>query len=133
MPELPNGAPCYGVVRVNRTVGSNPTLSAMVNRMRRVLLCAVLAASGVVAVAQPAHAAQCVATYVVKAGDSWWRIAEKNNTNLRAVLSLNNAKKSTKLLAGKTVCVPGAAPVSAPQQSMSRAKVIQIIRDSWPD
>ena len=105
----------------------------MVNRMRRVLLCAVLAASGVVAVAQPAQAAQCAATYVVKAGDSWWRIAEKNNTNLRTVLSLNNAKKSTKLLAGKTVCVPGAAPVSAPQQSMSRAKVIQIIRDAWPD
>jgi LysM repeat protein len=105
----------------------------MVNRMKRVLVCTVLAASGVVAVAQPAHAAQCAATYVVKAGDSWWRIAEKNSTNLRAVLSLNNAKKSTKLLAGKTVCVPGAAQVPAPEQSMSRAKVIQIIRDAWPD
>ena len=95
-------------------MGSNPTLSAMVNRMRRFLACAVLAASGVVGVAPPAQAAQCAATYVVKAGDSWWRIAEKNNTNLRAILSLNDAKKSTKLLAGKTVCVPGAAQVPAP-------------------
>jgi soluble lytic murein transglycosylase-like protein len=105
----------------------------MVNRMRRVLVCAVLAASGVVGVAPPAQAAQCAATYVVKAGDSWWRIAEKNNTNLRAILSLNDAKKSTKLLAGKTVCIPGVKQAPAPQQSVSRAKIIQIIRDAWPD
>jgi hypothetical protein len=31
------------------------------------------------------------------------------------------------------VCVPGATPVTAPQQSVSRAEVIQIIRDAWPD
>jgi hypothetical protein len=52
---------------------------------------------------------------------------------LRANLSLNNAEKSTKLLAGKTVGVPGATPVLAPQESMSRAKGIQIICDAWPD
>ena len=105
----------------------------MVNRMRRVLVCAVLAASGVVSVSAPTHAAQCAATYTVKSGDSWWRIAEKNNTNLRTILTLNKAKKSTKLLAGKTVCIPGATQVTAPQQSVSRAQVIQIIRDAWPD
>jgi hypothetical protein len=80
-----------------------------------------------------AQAANCAATYAVKSGDSWWRIAEKHGTSLRTILTLNKAKKSTKLLVGKTVCIPGAAQVTAPQQSVSRAQVIQIIRDAWPD
>mgnify|MGYP003854344267 CR=1 FL=1 len=77
----------------------------MVNRMRRVLVCAVIATSSLATVASSTQASTCAATYTVKSGDSWWRIAEKNNTNLRKVLTLNNAKKTTKLLVGKTVCV----------------------------
>jgi hypothetical protein len=69
----------------------------------------------------------------VKSGDSWWRIAEKNNTNLRKVLTLNNAKKTTKLLVGKTVCVPAPAQVVPPAQKFTRAEVVQFIRDAWPD
>jgi LysM repeat protein len=80
-----------------------------------------------------ARAANCAATYTVKSGDSWWRIAEKNNTNLRKVLTLNNAKKTTKLLVGKTVCVPGPAQVAPPAQTFKRAEVVQFIRDAWPD
>jgi LysM repeat protein len=79
----------------------------------------------------PAQAANCAATYTVKSGDSWWRIAEKNSTNLRKVLTLNNAKKTTKLLVGSTVCIP--APAPAPAQNFTRAEIVQIIRDAWPD
>ena len=57
----------------------------------------------------------------------------KNNTNLRADLSLNNAEKSIKLLAVKTEGVPDATRVLAPQQSMSRAKGVEILSDAWPD
>ena len=105
----------------------------MVNRMRRVLVCAVIATSSLATVATSAWASNCAATYTVKSGDSWWRIAEKSNTNLRKVLTLNNAKKTTKLLVGKTVCVPAPAQVAPPAQKFTRAEVTQIIRDAWPD
>ena len=105
----------------------------MVNRMGRVIVCAVFAASGVVAFSTSARAAQCAATYVVKGGDSWWRIAEKHGITLRVILSLNNAKKTTKLLAGKPVCIPATQPATAPARAFTRAQVTQIIRDAWPD
>ena len=105
----------------------------MVNRMRRVLVCAVIATSSLGVVAPSAQAANCAATYTVKSGDSWWRIAEKNNTNLRKVLTLNNAKKTTKLLIGNTVCVPAPTRVAPPTKTFTRAEVIQFIRDAWPD
>ena len=105
----------------------------MVNRMRRVLVCAVIAACSLATVVPSAQAINCAATYTVKRGDSWWRIAEKNNTNLRTVLMLNKAKKTTKLLAGSTVCVPAPAQVVPPAQTFTRAEVIQIIREVWPD
>jgi LysM repeat protein len=105
-------------------VGSNPTLSAMVNRMRRVLVCAVIATCSLGTVVPSAQAANCAATYTVKSGDSWWRIAEKNNTNLRKVLTLNKAKKTTKLLVGSTVCVPAPAQVVPPAQKFTRAEVV---------
>jgi LysM repeat protein len=93
----------------------------------------VIATSSLATVASSAQASTCAATYTVKSGDSWWRIAEKNNTNLRKVLTLNNAKKTTKLLVGKTVCVPGPAQVTPPVQTFTRAEVVQFIRDAWPD
>jgi LysM repeat protein len=93
----------------------------------------VIATSSLATVVSSAQASTCAATYTVKSGDSWWRIAEKNNTNLRKVLTLNNANKTTKLLVGKTVCVPGPAQVAAPAQTFKRAEVVQFIRDAWPD
>ena len=105
----------------------------MVNRMRRVLVCAIIATCSLGTVVPSAQATNCAATYTVKIGDSWWRIAEKNNTTLRKVLTLNKAKKTTKLLVGSTVCVPVPAQVAPPAQKFTRAEVIQIIRDAWPD
>jgi len=89
----------------------------MVNRMRRVLVCAVIATCSLGTVVPSAQAANCAATYTVKSGDSWWRIAEKNNTNLRKVLTLNKAPEE----------------VAPPAHKFTRAEVIQIIRDAWPD
>ena len=105
----------------------------MVNRMRQVLVCAVIAVCSLGTVVPSAQAANCDATYTVKSGDSWWRIAEKNNTNLRKVLAINKARKTTKLLVGSTVCVPAPAQVAPPAQKFTRAEIIQIIRDAWPD
>ena len=105
----------------------------MIIRMRQVLVCALIATCSLGTVVSSAQAANCSATYTVKSGDSWWRIAEKNNTNLRKVLMLNKAKKTTKLLVGSTVCVPAPAQVVPPAQKLTRAEVIQIIRDAWPD
>ena len=105
----------------------------MVNRKRPVLVCAVIAICSLGTVVPSAQAASCAATYTVKSGDSWWRIAEKNNTNLRKVLTLNKAKKSTRLLVGSTVCVPVPAQVAPPAQKFTRAEVVQIIREVWPD
>ena len=105
----------------------------MVNRMRRVLVCAVIASCSLGTVVPTAQAVNCAATYTVKSGDSWWRIAEKNNTNLRKVLTLNKANKTTKLLVGSSVCVPAPAQDAPPPQKFTRAEVAQIIRDAWPD
>jgi hypothetical protein len=105
----------------------------MVNRKRQVLVCAMIAICSLGTVVPSAQAANCAATYTVKSGDSWWRIAEKNNTNLRKVLRLNKATKATKLLVGSTVCVPTSVQVVPPAQKFTRAEVIQIIRDIWPD
>jgi hypothetical protein len=105
----------------------------MVNRKRQVLVCAMIAICSLGTVVPSAQAANCAATYTVKSGDSWWRIAENNNTNLRNVLRLNKATKATKLLVGSTVCVPTSVQVVPPAQKFTRAEVIQIIRDIWPD
>ena len=105
----------------------------MVYRMRQVLVCAVIAICSLGSGVPSAQAANCVATYTVKIGDSWWRIAEKNNTNLRKVLRLNKATKTTKLLVGSTVCIPAPTQVAPPAQKFTRAEIIQIIRDVWPD
>ena len=104
----------------------------MVHRIARLLLCSVTTTLMVVVSYAPASAA-CNKNYTVKQGDSWWRIAEKNNTNLRKVLTLNKAKKTTKLLVGSTVCVPAPAQVAPPAQKFTRAEVVQIIREAWPD
>ena len=83
-----------------------------------------------VVAAAPGSAA-CNPTYVVKRGDSWWRIAEKSNVTLAALLRVNKAKQSTMLKPKQAVCIPNSTPV--PAMNFTDAQIIQIIRDVWPD
>ena len=105
----------------------------MVHRIARFLLCFITTTLMVVVSYAPASAA-CTKNYTVKQGDSWWRIAEKNNTTIKRVLKLNNAKKSTRILAGDLVCVPESKQIATPPpNTFTRAEVVQFIRDAWPD
>ena len=121
------GRPAKALSGFNRTVGSNPTLSA--RNGRQLIAVAIVGASLFIAL-KPAGAA-CTPTYFVKRGDSWWGIAEKSDVSLGALLRANNAEQSTILKPKDTVCIPNSTPKS--ERAFSDAQIIQIIRDVWPD
>ena len=106
----------------------------MIYRIVRLIVVGAVACATVSIVAPPVQAA-CLNTYVVKQGDSWWRIAAKSNTTLKKVLKLNSAKQSTRILPGDQVCIPAVASPAAkpPKNDFTKAEVIQFIRDAWPD
>ena len=45
-------------------------------------------------------------TYVVQAGDSWYRIAANNGVSLDALLAANGASLETTILPGQTIVIP---------------------------
>lgn len=45
-------------------------------------------------------------TYVVQAGDSWYRIAANNGVSLEALLAANGATVETTILPGQTIVIP---------------------------
>ena len=106
----------------------------MVHRIVWLLLCSITTTVMVAVSYAPASAA-CTKNYTVKQGDSWWRIAEKNDITLRRVLKVNNAKQSTRILPGDQVCIPMSAnAITKPLKSdFTRTEIIQFIRDAWPD
>jgi LysM repeat protein len=59
----------------------------------------------------------CAKTYVVAKGDFWISIAKRAQVTLKQLLKANNAKTSTKLFPGRTICLPSNAvtPVPAAQ------------------
>ena len=152
------GRPAKALSGDSRTVGSNPTLSAMRNALRGPLLAAVLVVGVLVGPpgASAAAAETCTKTHTARRGESWWTISRKYRITLRRILDLNNARTSTKILIGDQVCVraapaptttvppdtvppttvptdtvpPTTVPVPAPASAQA---VIQIIREEWPD
>ncbi len=123
------GRPAKALSGFNRTVGSNPTLSAMRVRVCGLLIVvSILIAVG--STVQPTLAA-CTPTYVVQRGDSWWSIAEKSETTLNALLRLNGAKKSTMLQPKDLICVP--VDEAIPATTYTQKEIVQIIREVWPD
>ena len=98
---------------------------------------------------------ECTKKYSVVAGDSWILIAHKVSVTLDQMLAANNATARTMLWPRQQICLPAnASPpttvkptpttakptpttarpvVTVPRVSYSRAQVIQIIRDIWPD
>ena len=124
------GRPAKALSGFNRTVGSNPTLSARVSRW----IVFPLMLSGLIVLVEPSPAFACQTSYSAQRGDSWWSIAEKHDLTLTRVLKLNKAKPSTKILVGDSVCVAIATTNPKTQGfRYSSKEVIQIIREEWPD
>ena len=123
------GRPAKALSGFNRTVGSNPTLSA--KRVRHARL--VVAAIGLAVMLLPTSSvrATCVPNHVVERGESWWSISRSEGVSLRALLKLNGAEASTLIRPRDEICVPKSALPETVQYT--QAEVIQIIRDVWPD
>ena len=138
------GRPAKALSGFHRTVGSNPTLSAM-NMRARYALAALIVASTLFVDAGNASARECANTYTARRNDSWWSIAAKSDITLRRILTLNKASMKTKILIGDDVCVSVANKQAADQPvadqppaikvatTSTRKEVEQIIRDIWPD
>ncbi len=123
------GRPAKALSGFNRTVGSNPTLSA--RRLRLFVAVAVTTLSLLVGTASAASA--CANEYRAQSGDSWWSIAEKHGLALKRVLSINKATPESKILVGDVVCVARRAIQTPQTKKFTRGQIIQIIRDEWPD
>ena len=123
------GRPAKALSGFNRTVGSNPTLSAMRVRIARVIVLAICLV-GFLAPA-PKVIAACQRDHVVRRGESWWSIAQAKGVSLREILRLNGARPSTVLQPGDAVCVP--SQPAGPPITYTDKEVIQIIREIWPD
>jgi LysM repeat protein len=114
-------------------------------KTRRVLIVSAVTVIGVLASITPVASAhsvsarpaqtQCAVSYSVVRGDSWWTISRKAGTSLSAVLKANTAKTSTKLLVGKTICLPANAKVgtgaSAPTDATCGVTYKTVRNDSW--
>ena len=92
----------------------------------------------------PAHQTLCSANYTVVVGDSWSRIADKANTTISRLTSVNGMTTKSVLLIGQKICLPKGtsvtiapptttAPQNQPPRTYSRSEVEHIIRDEWPD
>ena len=123
------GRPAKALSGFNRTVGSNPTLSAM--RVRSLGLLFALVAMCLVASPVVSARAECAVNYTVRRGDSWWSIAKSEGTSLKSVLTLNRAKTSTLIRPGETVCLPRKESATMPKYT--QREVVEIIREIWPD
>ena len=98
--------------------------------MKKICIAPTLLVSLLAVLPSNVHAQQCSNAYTAKRGDSWWSIAQSANTTLNKIFKINNATAKTQILVGDEICIP--VRTSAPQ-SLSRAQVIQLIRDAWPD
>lgn len=61
----------------------------------------------------------CAMNYVVQAGDGWQRIANRHGVGLAAVLAVNGATASTKLFAGRTICLPEGATTTTTSSTVA--------------
>ena len=140
------GRPAKALSVLKRTVGSNPTLSAM--RVLRTATAAFLVV-GAALVSAPApvgaaSATNCAKTYTVVKNDSWSKISTKVKVSMSSLLAVNKAKTSTMLLIGDVICLPkdavsksdsavsGGLKLAPPATIYSRAESAAIIREVFP-
>ncbi len=128
------GRPAKALSGFYRTVGSNPTLSAMKIKTRCAFALLIMAVTLSVNVGNVA-AHECANSYTARRGDSWWSIAAKSNITLKRILVINDATLSSIILIGDDVCVPAViqASVAVAAAKVTPTEVEQIIRDVWPD
>jgi LysM repeat protein len=62
---------------------------------------------------QIVQAAECSASYTVKAGDTLSAIAVKYNTTVEAIAQANNLKSPYTIYEGQVLCIPGTASSSS--------------------
>ena len=102
----------------------------------------VMLSSDVVSAATNQPCSKMTNTYTVVRNDSWSRIASKAGITMGELLKLNDAKTSTFLLVGDTVCVPRTSKLGVdskvlkllpPARVYTVKESRQIIRDVWPD
>jgi hypothetical protein len=84
----------------------------------------------------------CSSFHKAKANDSWTRIAARFDVSLKKVLTLNNARQSTKIMIGDQICISDAPlpttttttqpAITVPKTTTKRNEVIAIIREIWP-
>ena len=139
------GRPAKALSVLKRTVGSNPTLSAM-SLPRRLLVVTLTAGALTFSAPSPAGAkvaTGCVKTYTVKPNDSWSKIADKVSVPMQLLLKVNKANAKTLILIGDVICLPRAAVTSAappkglqlqpPAKRYTPSQAAAIIKEVFPD
>ena len=84
---------------------------------------AATATTAAVVAAAERSGATCSKAYTVASGDFWIGIAKRAQVTLKELLRANNAKSSTKLFPGRSICLPNNAvtPVPAAQPAAATA------------
>lgn len=142
------GRPAKALSVLKRTVGSNPTLSAM-SLPRRLLVVAMITGALVFSAPSPVGAkvaTGCVKTYTVKRNDSWSKIADKVHVPMQLLLKVNKANAKTMILIGDVICLPRAAVTEAgtpspstglklnpPAKRYTPSQAAAIIKEVFPD
>ena len=140
------GRPAKALSGFNRTVGSNPTLSAMriARSMTATFIVVGLLSTGVPSPKGAVFATSCTRPYVAVDNDSWSRIANKTGVTLRALLKANDATTKSMILVGDTVCLPKGTTwkqpdtektglrLVQPKKTYSRAQAAAAIRETFP-
>ena len=142
------GRPAKALSVLKRTVGSNPTLSAM-SLPRRLLVVVLTAGALTFSAPSPVGAkvaTGCVKSYTVKRNDSWSKIADKVDVSMSLLLKVNKASTKTLILIGDVICLPRAAvtqsgtPVPSgglklnpPAQRYTASQSAAIIKGIFPD
>jgi LysM repeat protein len=77
--------------------------------------------------AAESSSATCSKTYTVVSGDFWIGIAKRAQVTLKQLLKANNAKSSTKLFPGRSICLPKNAvtPVPAAQPAATTPTTVK--------
>ena len=122
------GRPAKALSGFNRTVGSNPTLSA--KRSTRPVLIAAAVCLLTFSMTDRVGAA-CFFDYVVKPGDSWWSISRSQGVSVQSLLNLNGARSLTLIRPKERICIPREGQLNKVEYSQDQIE--QIIRDVWPD